>query len=120
MVSCFGGRGKKTAWDTCTTYGDITPAFCALDAMPDLRAIDEWMHPLDLFVVLLYDRTNTEEGANQERKQPFSEKGRAIDGLPPTQFTLIQHTETAAYLTGHCLAQMMAPAPQLPSASECG
>jgi len=78
MVSCFGGRGKKTAWDTCTTHGDITPAFCALDAVPDPRAIDEWMHPLDLFVVLLYDRTKTEEGANQARKQPFSEKGRAM------------------------------------------
>jgi len=58
-VSCFGGRGKETARDTWTTYGDVTPAFCALDAMPDPRAIDEWMHPL----VLLYDRTKTEECA---------------------------------------------------------
>jgi len=92
MVSCFGGRGKKTAWDTWTTYGDVTPAFCVLDAMTNPRIIDEWMHPLDLFVVLLYDRTNTEEGENQARKQPFSEKGRAIDDLHPTQFALIQHT----------------------------
>ena len=88
--------------------------------VPDLRAIDEWMHPLDLFVVLLYDRTNTEEGANHARKQLFSEKGRTIDGLPPTQFALIQHTKRADYLAGHCLAQMMAPAPHLPSPSECG
>ena len=108
-VSYFGGRGKKTAWDTWTTYGDVTPAFCVLDAVPDPRVIDEWMHLLNLFVVLLHDRTNTEEGANQAGKQLFSEKGRAIDDLHPTRFALIQHTETAAYLAGHCLAQMMLP-----------
>ena len=59
-VSCFGGRGKKTAWDTWTSYGDVTAAFCALGAMPDPRAIEEWMQPLERFVVLLYDRTSTE------------------------------------------------------------
>jgi len=81
--------------DQWTIYGDVTPAFCVLGAMPDARAIDEWMHPLDLFVVLLYDRTNTEEGANHARKQLFSEKGRTIDGLHPTQFSLVQHIKTA-------------------------
>ncbi|KAG0725800.1 hypothetical protein GWK47_037891 [Chionoecetes opilio] len=112
-VSCFGGRGKKTAWDTWTTYGDVTPAFCALGAMPDSRAIDEWMQQLERFVVLLYDRTSTEEGVNQSRKQLFSKKGRAIDGLPPTQAALIQHTKRAVYQAGHCWAQMMTPAPEL-------
>ncbi|KAG0720995.1 hypothetical protein GWK47_047344 [Chionoecetes opilio] len=57
--------------------------------MPDPRAIDEWMQPLERFAVLLYDRTSTEEGVNQARKQLFSKKGRAIDGLPPTQAALI-------------------------------
>ncbi len=28
-VSCFGGRGKKTAWDTWKAFDDVTPAFCA-------------------------------------------------------------------------------------------
>ena len=55
-VSCFGGKGKKTAWATWATYGDITIAFCTLGAMPDLCAIDEWMQLLEIFVVLLYDR----------------------------------------------------------------
>jgi len=107
MVSCFGGRGKKTAWDTWTTYGDVTPAFCVLGAMPDPRAIGEWVHPLDLFVVLLYDRTNTEEGANQAKKQlfTFSEKGEAIDGLRPTQFAFIQHTKSAACLAAWSLTE---------------
>jgi len=46
-VFCFGGRGKETAWHTRTTYGDVTPAFSALGAMTDPRAIDEWMQPLE-------------------------------------------------------------------------
>ncbi|KAG0727460.1 hypothetical protein GWK47_034604 [Chionoecetes opilio] len=64
--------GKKTAWDTWTTYGDVTPAFCALGAMPDPRAIDEWMQPLERFFGPVYDRTRIEEGVNQaQRKQLF-------------------------------------------------
>ena len=109
IVSCFGGRGKKTAWDTWNTYGDVRPAFCALGAMPDPLAIDEWMQPLKRFVVLLYDRTSTEEGVNLARKQQFSKKGRAIDGLPPTRAALIQHSKRAAYHAGHLWAQMMTP-----------
>jgi len=119
-VSSFGGRGKKTAWDTWATYGDVTPAFCALGTMPDPCSIEEWKQLLERFVVLLYDRTSTEESVNQARKLLFSKKGRAIDGLPPTQAALIQHTKRAAYQAGHCWAQMMTAAPELPSPSEWG
>ena len=52
-VSCFRGRGKKTAWDTWTTYEGITLALIALGNMPDLSAIYEWIQQLDRFVVLL-------------------------------------------------------------------
>ena len=58
-VSSFGGRGKKTAWDTWMTFDDVTRAFCALANTPD--AIDDWMEPLEQFVVLLYDRTSSQE-----------------------------------------------------------
>ena len=76
-VSYFGGRGKKTTWDTWTTYRDVTPAICALGAMTDPRAIDEWMEPLERFVVLLYDRTSTggcesgKETAVQQERQNY-------------------------------------------------
>ena len=72
------------------------------------------------FVIPMYDRTSTEESVNQARKQLFSKKGRAIDGLPPTQDALIQHTKTAAYQAGHCWAQMMIPVTELPSPHEWG
>ena len=77
-VSCFGGRGKMAAWDTWTTYGDATPAFCALGAMPDSRAIDEWMRPLERFVVLLYDRSSTEEGVNEARNSCSARKAELL------------------------------------------
>ena len=117
-VSSFGGRGKKTAWDTWMTFDDVTRAFCALANTPD--AIDDWMEPLEQFVVLLYDRTSSQESVNQARKQLFTQKGRGIDGFPPTQAALIQHTKRAAYQAGHCWGHMMVAAPELPSPGDWG
>ena len=84
-VSSFGGRGKRTAWDTWKAYKDVTPAFCALAARPTPQTIEEWLGPLEQFVVLLYDRTSSQEHVNEARKQLFTQKGQGIDGLPPTQ-----------------------------------
>jgi hypothetical protein len=83
-------------------FDDITTAFCDLAATPDINAIDNWIEPLERFVVLLYDRTSTQKTVNQACKQLFTQKGRAIDGLPPTQAALIQHTKRAAYQAGYC------------------
>ena len=72
---------------------DVTTAFCALAATPG-SAIEDWMDILERLVVLLYDRTSSQESVNQGSKQLFTEKRRAIDGL--------QHTKRAAYQAGHC------------------
>lgn len=61
-VSSFGGRGKKMVWDTWMIFDDVTRAVCALAATPD--SIDNWMEPLERFVVLLYDRTSSQESVN--------------------------------------------------------
>ena len=78
------------------------------------------MQQLERFVVLLYDRTSTEEGSNLARKQLFSKKGRAIVGLPPTLAALIEHTKRAADQAGHCWGQTMTPAPKLPTPNDWG
>ena len=88
--------------------------------MPDLSAIYEWIQQLERFVVLLYDRTSTEEGVNRARKQLFSKKGRAIVGLPSTLAALFEHTKRAAYQAGHYWGQMMTIAPKLPSPNDWG
>ena len=119
-VSFFGDRGKKTAWDTWKAYKDVTPAFCALVARPATQTIKECLGTLERFVVLLYDRTSSQECVNEARKQLFTQKGRAIEGLPSTQDALFQHIKRATYQAGHCWAQMMIAAPELPSPSEWG
>ena len=57
-VSYFGGKGKTTPWNTWNTYSDVTPAFCALISRPTIQTIEEWLKPLERFVILLYDRTS--------------------------------------------------------------
>ena len=43
-VSCFGCRGKRTAWDMWKAYDEVTPAFCALAATPE--TVENWLGPL--------------------------------------------------------------------------
>ena len=83
-VSFFGGRRKKTAWNTWKVYGNATDAFCALAITPSKEDIEKWLPVLERFVLLLYDRTCTLEHVNDARKQIFTQKNRTIDGLPPT------------------------------------
>ena len=73
-VSFFGGKGKKTAWDTWKAYKEVTPAFCALAARPTPQTVQEWLGPLEQFVILLYDRSSSQECVNEARKQLFIQK----------------------------------------------
>ena len=51
--------------------------------------------------------------SNQGRKQLFTQKGRAIDGLPPHSSTNTAHKEGCLpRLHGHCWGQMMVAAPE--------
>ena len=101
-------------------FNDITSTFCALAATPDVSAIGDWIKHLEQFVILMYDRTSSQELVNQACKELFTQKGRAIDGLPPTLAALVQHTKRAAYQAGHCWGPMMVAAPELPSPSDWG
>ena len=89
-----------------------------MPATPD--TIDNWMSSLEQFVVLLYDRTSSLESAYQARNQLFTQKGRDIEGLPPTQAALIQHTKRVAYQAGHYWGQMMVAVLELLSPGDWG
>ena len=117
-VSFFGARGKRTAWDTWKAYDDVTPALCSLATTPE--SVESFIKPLERFVILLYDRTSNLECVNQARKQLFTQKGRSIEGIPPTKAALIQHTKRATYQAGYCWGQVMIAAPVLPSPSDWG
>ncbi len=91
-VSFFGGKSKKTAWNTWKSYDSVTPAFCALANTPSVQCIEQWLPLLERFVVLLYDCTSS----------------------------LVQHIKRAAYQAGHCWAQVMIAAPEMPSPVDWG
>ena len=123
-VSCFSGRGKKTAWEpwkACDEVSDeVTKAFCALAVTPTISSVDDYMDALERFVVLLYDRTSCQEHVNMARKHLFTQSGRSIEAIPPTREALIQHIKRAAYQAGFCWGQMMICLPELPSPAEWG
>ncbi|KAG7155211.1 hypothetical protein Hamer_G025546 [Homarus americanus] len=87
-VSYFGGRGKRTAWETWNAYGGVTAAFCALAARPSPESIEEHMGLLGHFIDVLYNRISDQKCLNQARKQLITQKGRSLDGLPPTRAAL--------------------------------
>ena len=101
-------------------FNDVTAAFCALATTPSKECIKQWLPLVERFIVLLYHRTSSLETVNEARKKPFTQKGRSIDRLPPTQAALVEHIKRAAYQAGHCWAQAMIAAPELPFPSEWG
>ncbi|KAL9954824.1 hypothetical protein ACROYT_G042404 [Oculina patagonica] len=118
-VSCFGGRGKKTALEAWKSYPDVTSAFLALAHCPT-EISDRCIEHLERFVVLLYDRTSSKTAVNDARKQLFTQKGRTLDAIPPTRAALVEHTKRAAYQAGYCWGQALFPSPVLPSPQEWG
>ena len=74
-VSSFAGRGKKTVWDIWNVFNEVTPALCTLAANPS--SVNDQFDLLKRFVVLLYDRTSSEEKVNAARKQLFPQTNGA-------------------------------------------
>ena len=56
---------------------------------------------------------SSQKCVNDARKQLFTQRGGAMDGLPPTQDALTQHIKRAAYQAGYCWAQTMIEVPEL-------
>ena len=100
-------EGEKTAWETwkaCDEVTDeVTTAFCALAGTSTVSTVDNHMDPLERFVVLLFDRTSSQEHVNEARKHLFTQSGRSIEVIPPTREALRQHIKTAAYQAGFLL-----------------
>ena len=119
-VSFFGGRGKKSAWDVWKVHDAVKATFCTLASTPTRASLDDCMPALERFVVLLYDRTSCEVEVNTARKHLFTQKSRSIDALPPTRAALLEHSKRAAFMAGHCWAQVATPCPQLPSPADWG
>ena len=96
------GTSKNTVLETWKVCEQVTATFCALGTTPTPSIVDVSLDTLERFVVLMYDRTSNHEHVNDERKQHFTQKGRAIEA------------------PGYCWGQMMVAAAELPSPSEWG
>ena len=100
---------------------DITIAFCALAATPDISAIerlDGSSGVINLWYCALAARNQSIRHAN--RCSPRKVELSMASPPPHTQAALIQHTKRAPYQAGHCWGQMMVAAPELPSPSDWG
>lgn len=113
-VSCFSGRGKRTAWETWNVFPEVTDAFISLMRQPQQSEVDTAMAVLERFVVLLYDKTSCRCHVNELRLDLFTRKGRDVLHIPPTQGCLIEHVRRAAYQAGHCWSQSLVPMVDLP------
>jgi hypothetical protein len=68
----------------------------------------------------MYDRGSPESCINSEMQRLFTQKGRGIENIPPTQDALAQHLLRVGYEAGHAWGQAIIKAPELPSPAEFG
>lgn len=110
-VSSFATRGKDSAWDTWGEFEEVTATFLRLSTGPD-RVKDADVATLERFTILLYDRRSSLVNVDEARKQLFTNKGRAMDAIPPTKAALVQHIRRAVYQGGHCWGKALQAFPQ--------
>ena len=68
-MSCFAGRGKKTAFTVWKNFPAVTNTFLQLAATPTTPISEACMEGLERFVILMDDRTSYKASVNETRKQ---------------------------------------------------
>ena len=118
-VSCFYGKGKKTAKDRWKSFPEVTSTFLSLGNKPPV-VDNSCMATLECFVVLLYDRTSAQSAVNGARKQLFVKKGKRFDVIPPTRAALLEHSKHAVLRAGYIWGQALIPSPTMPNPQDWG
>ena len=75
VVSAFRGKGKKSAWQTWDVCEEASGVFSKLSQYPPV-VDDEDLKTLEKFVVMMYDRSSTDEGVDDVRLDMFARKQR--------------------------------------------
>ena len=75
QVSSFCNHGKKTAWETWSTYNEVTNEFNLLSDKPSEDCVKESVENIERFVVLLYDKSSERLRVDAARKDLFTRKG---------------------------------------------
>ena len=118
IVSFVHGKGKKSVWYTQNSLLEITNTF--LERLDNPESIDLNMKMIERFVILLYDRTSSEDEVNTAGKIMFANKGREMDKIQPTKDALVQHSRRAIWQASFVWHHMSDRQSSIPSPSEWG
>src|SRR6218665_1121079 len=111
--------GKKTCWEVWNKYPDVTTVFNELSKLPPFIS-NTFLTAIECFTVRLYDFSSHSSSVNSTRRKLFSQKGRTIENIPPTQDALGLHLKRAVYQAGHVWSQALVPLPVLPNPADWG
>ena len=112
-VSCFSGKGKKSAWQAWSAYPDVTTAFAELGKCDGEHEISaNTVSLLERFAVVMYDRTSELSDLNSCRRQLFTKKCRSLELLPPTSDAFLLHVKRAVLQGVHVWGQSLHRHPQ--------
>ncbi|KAK3097011.1 hypothetical protein FSP39_005574 [Pinctada imbricata] len=120
QTSFFSGRGKKSAWQTWSTYPALTSALQMISKTPSDADLLTSLPTFERFTVLLYDKTSNCLTTDEARKDLFTRKGRSMEGIPPTSAALLQHLKRVVYQAGFVWGQALTKNPTLPLPSDWG
>ena len=97
---------------------EITDTF--LEVLVNPESLDSNMKMIERFIIILYDRTSSEDEVNAARKVMFANKGRELDKIPPTRDALVQHSRRAILQASFVWHDMLKPQLSLPSPADWG
>ena len=80
---------------TWNSYPEIIGIFWAPATMPS-EVTEEQLRIIERYVILMYNKTSSEQIVNKCRKDLFSKMSRQIDNIPPTNAALLRHTKRAS------------------------
>ena len=90
-TSALKGKHKKSAWQA---WQEVTDTFVYLSLHP----VDtSHFTAIEMFIVVLCDRTSPLSFVNDAREELFCKRNRAVDRLLLTQDALLQHTRQSLY-----------------------
>ena len=92
----------------------LTKTFLSLEDDPD-KVSENALIVIEMFVVLIYDRTNEFCRVNSATQHLFSRKLCCLESILPSQSALVQQILGAAYQGGHIWGQATQRDPKLPS-----
>ena len=70
----------------------------ALHPYAKLKVDSEHFQLIEHFTIIVYDKTSDLQHVNEARQEMFCQKEKSMERLPPTQDTLMRHTNRAAYI----------------------